>query len=52
MHSQNGLVHPVVNVPLLGWLKVMEYDRTDMVLLGVTASVVVAFLLYMIFGPW
>ncbi len=30
----------------------MEYDRTDMVLLGVTACVVVAFALYMVIGPW
>jgi hypothetical protein len=30
-----------------------EYDRAHMTLLGVTASVVVAFLLYMAFGlPW
>lgn len=30
----------------------MEYDHPDMVLLGVTASVVVALALYMVFGPW
>ena len=30
----------------------MEYDRTDMVLLGVTVIAVIAFLLYMIFGLW
>ena len=31
----------------------MEYDRTDMVLLGVTASVVLALpAQYMMFGPW
>jgi hypothetical protein len=29
----------------------MEYDRTDMVSLAVTAIAVVAFLLYVIFGP-
>jgi hypothetical protein len=30
----------------------MEQDRTDMALLGVTAILVIAFALYMIFGPW
>ena len=28
----------------------MEYDRTDMVMLGVTAIGVIAFALYMMFG--
>ena len=32
-------------------LQVMEYDRTDMVSLAVTAIAVVAFRLYVIFGP-
>jgi hypothetical protein len=30
----------------------MEYDRTDMVFLGVTAVVLVAFAVYIMFGPW
>ena len=32
------------------WLKVMEYTRSDMVLLAVTAIAVVTFLLYVLFG--
>ena len=30
----------------------MEYDRTDMVMLGVSAIGVIAFALNMMFGPW
>lgn len=29
----------------------MEYDRTDMVMLGLTVIGVVAFAIYMMFGP-
>jgi hypothetical protein len=47
---KTGLVHPVVSVPLLGWLNVMDYDRSDKVLLA-GATMAVAFLLYVLFGP-
>ena len=37
--------------PLPDWLKVMEYTRTDIVLLVVATMAVAAFLIYVAFGP-
>lgn len=34
-----------------GWLKVMEYTRTDIVLLVVTTVAVAVFVTYVAFGP-
>ena len=38
-------------MPLPAWLKVMEYTRTDLIMLAVTTMAVAAFQIYVAFGP-